>query len=96
VHYVLSELGRMASERNDHDRARQLHDEALRIAQMDGSDGCIAIALAGHAHAAAARGDIDEARTYYRQALDRQQDSLIESSRPDWIEALTELQDRPA
>ena len=90
-HFVLTELGRMATGRGDHDRARRYHAEALRVAELDGSDGCIALTLAGMAHGAEGRGDTDEAIDLYRRALDLAGDSLIELAQSEWVAALDRL-----
>ncbi len=91
-HYVLSELGRIASERGEHERAVRLHREAMRIARIDGNDGCLALALAGLAHAAEAEGETETAITHYREALSLSRDSIIELGRAEWEAALADLE----
>ena len=49
LHYILTELGHMASLRDEHEEARQLHARALQMAADDGSSSCRAQALAGAA-----------------------------------------------
>ncbi|MCP5035869.1 MAG: tetratricopeptide repeat protein, partial [Actinomycetia bacterium] len=46
-HHVLSELGRIASARSQHDRAFAYHQRALDLALLDGTPGCHAMTLAG-------------------------------------------------
>ena len=95
-HYVLTELGRMASARGGHEQAAAYHAEALRIAELDGNDGCLALTMAGMAASAEARDDIDEAIRLYRQALDLMSDSIIELGRAEWQQALARLEDQTA
>lgn len=91
-HYVLTDLGRMASMQGDHERAAGYHHRALEIAERDGHPGCIALALAGKAHAAVARGDDDEAVVLYTEALDlSRRSAIIELANQEWQAALEEL-----
>ncbi len=93
-HYVLTELARLAVDRGRFTRADQLNTEALRIARKDGHHGCVAVALAGMAYAADARGEVDKAADFYRQALDLSQDVVVEFGRPEWEQALERLEGR--
>ena len=69
----------------------------MRVAELDGSAGCIALTLAGMAHAAEGRGAVSEATDLYRRALALVGDSLIELGRPEWEAALVRLEgDRDA
>ena len=93
-HYVLTELARLAADRGHHDRADRLNAEAMRIAEKDGNNGCVALTLAGMGHAAEVRGDVDRAVDLYRQALGLTTDSIIEFGRMEWEEALARLERR--
>lgn len=90
-HYVLTELARLAADRGRFGRADRLNTEAMRIAKKDGSDGCLALTLAGMAHTAEARGEPQRAADFYRQAIGLVNDSIIELGRSDWEQALERL-----
>ncbi len=90
-HYVLTELARLAADRGQFGRADRLNAEALRIAEADGYDGCVALALAGMAYTAVARDAIDQAAELYRQAIALSSDTIIELGRTEWLEALDRL-----
>ncbi len=93
VHYVLSELGRLATAKNEHELARQYHEESIRLARQDGSSGCMAMSLAGMAHAAEGRGEHDLSLTLYRSALDlSEQASLVEHGHGEWRDAVKRLE----
>ncbi|MEM9133974.1 MAG: BTAD domain-containing putative transcriptional regulator [Actinomycetota bacterium] len=93
-HYILSELGRMATGAGNHERAGAYHDEAYEIAADSGHPGCIAMALAGRAHAAEGRGEIETALDLYRQAVElADQASLIEQCVNECHAAITRLDD---
>jgi hypothetical protein len=69
------------------------HRQSLTIAEMDANPGCIAITQAGLAHAAEARGDLDEALDRYRLALTLTDDiSILEYGQEEWRQALARLQ----
>ncbi|MEL6981043.1 MAG: tetratricopeptide repeat protein [Actinomycetota bacterium] len=92
IHYVLTELGRMASDQGHHDRADRYHREALRIAAIDGSEGCLALSLAGQAYSAEAMDEADEAIRLYREALDLVSDSILEAGWSEWRRSLERLE----
>jgi predicted ATPase/class 3 adenylate cyclase len=92
IHYVLTELGRMASDRGHHERADRYHREAMRVAELDGNDGCLALSLAGQAYSAEARGAIDGAIDLYRLALELVEDTILEAGWTEWREALERLE----
>ncbi len=93
THFLYSCLGRLATEHGDHERALAYHRQALAIAEVDANPGCIAITQAGLAHAAEARGDLDEARQLYRLALTLTDDvSILEYGQGEWREALARLE----
>ena len=92
THFLYTCLGRLATVHGDHDRALAYHRQALAIAEVDANPGCIAITLAGLAHAAEARGDLDQARQDYRRALALAGDlPLMEYGHPEWRAALARL-----
>jgi predicted ATPase/class 3 adenylate cyclase/DNA-binding SARP family transcriptional activator len=92
-HYVYSELGRLASRRGDHVLAEQYHREAKKLAQIDGSAGCLAMALAGMGDSAEAAGDAAAALDLYRTAAElSDQATLIEHGHQSWNEALERLE----
>ncbi|MBT8202869.1 MAG: hypothetical protein KJO87_06150, partial [Acidimicrobiia bacterium] len=95
-HYVLTELARLATDRGRLDRADRLNAEAMRIAEMDSSDGCRAMTLAGMAHTAEARGEPGRAADLYRQAVGLVNDSIIELGRSEWEAALERLISDPS
>jgi predicted ATPase/DNA-binding SARP family transcriptional activator len=91
-HYVFTELGRMASARGEHERAGELHDQAEEIAKLDANPGCMAMALAGRADAAEARGDRAEAIGHYSRALELMEvNSVVETGADEWRRALARL-----
>jgi predicted ATPase/class 3 adenylate cyclase/DNA-binding winged helix-turn-helix (wHTH) protein len=91
-HYVMTELGRIASARSQHDRALVYHQQSLELALRDGTPGCHASSLAGLADAAVARGDREAAVYFYRQALELTgSSSIIEHGQPDWQRQLDAL-----
>ncbi len=92
IHYVLSELGRMASQQGHHERADRYHTEALRVARLDGNDGCLALSLAGLAYSAQHRDQRDRAIELYREALDLVADSILEAGWMEWKQELTRLE----
>ncbi len=96
IHYVLTQLGRMASDQGHHDRAVRYHDEAHRIATLDANDGCLALTLSGMAYSAAARDDRDRAIDLYRRALDLVEDTLLEAGWTEWQAALERLESERA
>jgi len=97
THFLYTCLGRLATDHGDHDRALAYHRQALAIAEVDANPGCIAITQAGIAHAAEARGDLDEARTRYRLALTLTDDvSILEYGQGEWREALARLEGTPS
>lgn len=94
-HYVLTELARLAADRGQHEQARRLNAEAMRVAELHMTDGCMALTLAGMAYAADARGDTSEAVELYRQAVDLVPETMLELGRSDWVDALARLIDDP-
>jgi predicted ATPase/class 3 adenylate cyclase len=90
-HYAMTELAKLAADRGDFGRADRLNTEAMRIAELDGSDGCIALTLAGMAHTAEARGDVERAIALYQEAVDLSGEWSIELGRADWERALERL-----
>ena len=92
-HYVHSELGRLASLRGEHDLAGRHHTEAKRLAEIDGSPGCLAMALAGMGDAAERAGDAPVALDLYREATELSQEAtLIEHGHQSWIDAIERLE----
>lgn len=92
-HYILTELGRMATARGRHDQAARYHDEAIEIADDYAHPGCMAMAVAGKAHAADGRGDGLQAIDLYRQAIDlAEHASLIEHGSAEWAATLERLE----
>lgn len=61
MHYILSELGQMASLQGNHDEAHHLHERAVRMATDDGNASCRAQALLAAARSAFLAGDEDTA-----------------------------------
>jgi len=94
IHYVLTELGRMASDQGHHDRAERYHVEALRIAEIDGSNGCLALSMAGQAYSAEVRAEPERAIDLYRAAIDLAEDSILEAGWTEWAKALALLEAR--
>lgn len=92
IHYVLTELGRMASDQGHHERAGRYHREALRVAVIDGSEGCLALSLAGQAYSADLMGETEDAIRLYREALGLVQDSILEVGWTEWRDALEQLE----
>lgn len=91
-HYVFTDLGRMAASRGDHERAADYHRQAREIAEADGNPGCLAMALAGDAHAAEARNDVEAAVNLYQEALGlMERSSIIEKGAQEWQTALDRL-----
>jgi predicted ATPase/class 3 adenylate cyclase len=62
LHYILTELGHMASLRGEHEEARHLHARALQMALDDGSASCTAQALVGSARSELLAGNRTLAR----------------------------------
>ncbi len=92
-HYVYSELGRLATQKGDHEIAHRYHDEAKRIAELDGNAGCVAMALAGMGDAAEAVGDLQRALDLYREATElSDQATLIEHGHESWHQAIDRLE----
>ena len=92
-HYVYSELGRLATRKGDHALAHRYHDEAMRIAELDGNAGCMAMTLAGMGDAAEAAGEPEEALDLYRRAAElSDQASLIEHGHESWYQAIDRLE----
>ena len=92
VHYVLTELGRLATAKNDHMLAEEHHQRAYEIAKEYANPGCIAQSVAGLAHAAAARGDTDIAVDLYRQAIQMAgETSLVVYEQTGWRQELERL-----
>jgi predicted ATPase/class 3 adenylate cyclase len=92
-HYVLSELGRMATSKGQHAKAARYHDQSLQLASLDGNAGCMAMSLAGLGHAAEAREELNEALEYYERASSMSKEaSLIEHGHDDWRLAIERIQ----
>ncbi|MEL7156487.1 MAG: BTAD domain-containing putative transcriptional regulator [Actinomycetota bacterium] len=92
-HYILTELGRMSTTRGRHDQAARYHEQAMEIAEEYAHPGCVAMALAGQAHAADGRGDGWQAIDLYRSALELAgHASLIEHGMAEWTAALARLE----
>jgi tetratricopeptide (TPR) repeat protein len=68
VPYALADLGHVALELGDHDRAERHFTEATVIARQLGAEGSPAAAL-GQGHLARQRGDLDTAARHYHTAL---------------------------
>ncbi|MCP3855939.1 MAG: tetratricopeptide repeat protein [Actinomycetia bacterium] len=93
-HHILTELGRLATDRGHHAQALRYHLEAQVLATESGSPGCRAESLAGLGHAAAARGDICEAIDRYRDAVTIQfERSLVEPGGHSWEQELARLEE---
>ena len=69
IHYLYTELGRLATMRGEHELADDYHHRALEIATIDGNGACISEAVTGLAESAEARGDLRRAHEHYREAL---------------------------
>ena len=92
-HYVYTELGRLASRKGDHELAAQYHQEAQRLAEIDGSSGCLAMVAAGMGEAAEAAGDAAAALSHYREAVTLSRHAtLIEHGHSDWVDAIERLE----
>lgn len=92
THYVLSELGRMATLKDQHHKAKEFHEQSLQLASLDGNRGCIAMSLAGLGHAAEAREELTLALEYYERASELSQEaSLIEHGHEEWHRAIERL-----
>ncbi len=92
-HYILTELGRLATDRGQHDLAERHHVEALEIANQYDHPGCLAMTLAGMAHAADGRGDRAQAIGLYRQALElSRSSSTLDRGGDRWAQALSRLE----
>lgn len=70
LHYILTELGHMASLRGEHESARHLHARALQMAVDDGSASCRAQALVGSARSELLAGNRSLARERVVEARD--------------------------
>jgi tetratricopeptide (TPR) repeat protein len=68
VPYALADLGHIALQLGDHDRAAQHFTEATTVARRLGGEGSPAAAL-GQGHLARERGDLDTAARHYQTAL---------------------------
>ena len=92
-HYVYSELGRLATKKGEHALAERYHQEAQKIAELDGNEGCMAMTFAGMGDAAEAAGDPERALDLYRRATElSEQASLIEHGHESWRAAIDRLE----
>ncbi len=95
THFILTELGKLASQDGRHSEADGYHERALELANQDGNAGCIATAVAGLAHAAEARGEAEQAMELYHQALELAEGtSLMNKADQAWVETLEQLAGR--
>ncbi len=95
-HYMLTELGHLASRRGDHDKARSFHLEARRYAEGDGALGCTAQAIAGQASAEADAGDVGRAIDLYREAIALHPRTAVDSALTiSWNHELRRLETTP-
>ncbi|MEM9653729.1 MAG: BTAD domain-containing putative transcriptional regulator [Actinomycetota bacterium] len=92
-HNALTELGKMASLRGDHALAARYHADAMIVAESDEHPNCIAVTLAGMAHAAEYRGEPALAIDFYRRADAMASGTPIFTCLPgEWTEAIERLE----
>lgn len=91
MHYILSEIGKLASSRGDHEAAAEFHRQALEIAKSDGGNACLAVTLGALAASAEIEGDIAAAVGYYEEALALDEAQLKPGVPSAWSDDLERL-----
>ena len=94
LHYIMTEIGKLATLRGDHEAAANYHKQAMEIARRDGGSVCLAITYGGLAYSAEQSGEVDQAIQYLEQALALESADLKPGVPTAWEEDLARLQSK--